>query len=481
MLDLDTRTAILRLADEGHGIRTIARILNLSRGAIRKVLRSGIAEVPSVAREEILAPHLERVRELHLRCKGNRVRIVEELKAEGIEVGYSSLTAFCRRHEIGQSPKQRAGQYHFKPGEEMQHDTSPHTVRIGGANTLVQCASLVLCYSRSIYAQVYIRWSRFECRVFLTEGISYFGGAASRAMIDNSSVIIAHGRGPDAVPAAAMVALAERFGFHFEAHAVGDANRSARVERPFHYIENNFYPGREFTDLDDLNAQLRMWCDRVNDRPKRALPKTPFELLAAERPHLQPLPIFVPEVYDLHTRRVGVEGYVTLHTNRYSMPAALIGRSVEVRESIQQVRVFDGHRLVVTHPRSQPGAGVRHTLPEHVHDGRHAQRVGPSEQEKLLQQVAPKLGELAGRLRKRHGGQALRAIRRLHKMYLDYPTNALVTAVDEALTFDLHDLGRIEQMVLRRIRGEYFRLDETNSKSESDNDNGPSTKEPDHG
>jgi hypothetical protein len=479
MLDLDTRTAILRLADEGHGVRTIARILNLSRGAVRKVLRSGVAEVPALDRDEILAPHLERVRELHVRCKGNRVRIVEELNAEGIEVGYSSLTAFCRRHEIGVVPKQRAGQYHFAPGEEMQHDTSPHTVEIGGVkNTLVQCASLVLCYSHPIFAQVYARWSRFECRVFFSEAITYFGGAASRCIIDNSSVIIAHGRGPDAVPAASMIALAERFGFRFEAHTVGDANRSARVERPFHYIENNFYPGREFADIDDLNAQLREWCDRVNGRPKRSLPMTPFELLATERPHLQPLPVYVPEVYDLHTRRVDVEGYVSLHGNRYSLPTALLGRTVEIRESIQQIRIFDGHRLMVTHPRSQPGARDRHTLPEHVHDGRYARRTGPSEHENLLRQVAPELGELVDRLRKRHGGQALRAVRRLHKMYLDYPTEVLIAAVREALTFDLHDLGRIEQMVLRRVRGEYFRLDKTTS-SESDDD--PSNKDPEDG
>jgi hypothetical protein len=30
------------------------------------------------------------------------------------------------------------------------------------------------------------------------------------------------------------------------AHQPGDKNRSGRVERPFHYIENNFYPGRTF-------------------------------------------------------------------------------------------------------------------------------------------------------------------------------------------------------------------------------------------
>lgn len=416
-----------------------------------------------------------------MRCKGNLVRVHEELLAEDIEVGYSSLTSFCRRHEIGQSPKQRTGRYHFEPGEEMQHDTSPHVVKIDNAPALVQCASLVQCYSRAIYAQVHARWSRFECRAFLSEAIQYFGGAASRCMIDNSSVIIAHGRGPDAVPAAQMLALAERFGFVFEAHAVGDANRSARVERPFHFIENNFYAGREFSSLDDLNAQLRQWCDRVNNRPKRSLPKTPFELLAVERPALKPLPAFIPEIYELYTRRVDTEGYVSLHRNRYSMPTAMIGRTVEIRESMTQIRVFDGHRLVVTHERSTPGAKARHTLPEHVRDGRHALRVGPSEEEKLLREVSPVLGKLVDRLRKRYGGQALRKVRRLHRMYLEYPTDELIAAVEDALRFDLYDLERIDRMVLQRIQGDFFRLAPIDSETNSPSDDDDTTKEPDDG
>lgn len=431
------------------------------------MLRSGSAQVPGLQREEQLGEHLDQVRALHERCKGNLVRVQEELAAHGVEVGYSSLTAFCRRNEIGQPAKTRAGRYYFGPGVEMQHDTSPHKVELGGRKCLVQCASLVQCYSRVIFTQVYVRWSRFECRAFLTDAIRYMGGAAARCMIDNSSVIIGHGTGRAAVPAAAMVALGERFGFYFEAHAVGDANRSARVERPFYYIECNFYAGREFADIDDLNNQLRAWCDRVNNMTKRSLPKTPFELLAAERSALKPIPAFVPEVYDLHMRRVDVEGYVALHTNRYSAPCALIGRKVEVRESMAKVRVFDGHKLVTEHARRQPGARHRATLPEHRRDGRHRQRVGKSEHERLLSTVSPHLGELAQRLRKRHGGQALRAMKRLHKMYLDYPTEVLVLVVSEAIAFDLHDLGRIEKMVLRRIRGNYFRLPSDNEEPAS--------------
>lgn len=45
----------------------------------------------------------------------------------GIEISYSALMA-----GVGESPKVAAGRYEFMPGEEMQHDTSPHNIRIGG-------------------------------------------------------------------------------------------------------------------------------------------------------------------------------------------------------------------------------------------------------------------------------------------------------------------------------------------------------------
>ena len=83
-----------------------------------------------------------------------------------------------RRHES--SDPERPGRYHFEPGEEMQHDTSPHVVAVGGRRRTLQCASLVLCYSRRQYVQCYPGWSRFEARVFLTEAIGWLGGAAQR-------------------------------------------------------------------------------------------------------------------------------------------------------------------------------------------------------------------------------------------------------------------------------------------------------------
>ncbi len=458
MLDLYTRTAILRLSKEGHGVRTIARALRLSRNAVRDVVRSGIATVPEIERDGLLSDSLDRVRALYEQCQGNVVRVMEKLADSGIVVGYSTLTAFCRRHEIGQKPKVAAGQYHFEPGEEMQHDTSPHHVVIAGIKTPVQCASLVLCYSRMLYAQVYPRFSRLECRAFLSEAVQSFGGASQRCMVDNTSVIIAHGTGKAAQPAEELRVLGERFGFYFEAHAVGDADRSARVERRFHYIEHNFYPGRTFEDWTDLNTQLRAWCNVVNNKPRRTLPRTPIELLAAEKSALRPLPIHIPEVYVLHQRRVGVEGYIGLHTNRYPVEDRHIGHYLDVHESLDRVRVFDGHKLIAEYEKLEYGKAKRLPVPKGMH--RHGLRKPPppSHEEQVLRATDPVFGRLIDALKKRDGGRALKAVRRMHRMYLDYSTNVLTEVLCDFEAHAGHPARRTrtrreEEAQLQRLPG----------------------------
>jgi transposase len=233
MLDLNTRRVILHLHRLGHAIRAIARAVGHSRKAVREVLRTGAEEVPRLERAESGIEHLDCIRELFDSCEGNRQRVWEELGSKGVELSYSTLTGLMRRHGIGVQEKQRVGSYDFVPGQEMQHDTSPHQVVIGGRKGLEQCAALVLCFSHRSFAQLYPRWDRFHCKIFLTDALRYFRGAAHHCMVDNLSVVIARGTGPNAVPAPEMAAFADRFGFRFVAHRVGDVNRSAQVERLF--------------------------------------------------------------------------------------------------------------------------------------------------------------------------------------------------------------------------------------------------------
>ena len=295
MLEQAVRHAILELHRRGQGVRAIARALEVSRAAVRDVLRRGSAEVPRLARPEKALEHREDILQLLQQCDGSFMRVHEELTKLGLQLSYPALTAFCRRHGIGQVPKQAAGRYDFAPGQEMQHDTSPHDLHLGGKVRRVQTASLVLAYSRMLFFQFSPQFRRFECKVFLTDALRYMDGACQTCMIDNTHVVVLKGTGRDMIPVPEMAAFAERFGFTLVAHAVGDANRSGRVERMFRFIERGFLPGRRFTDWADANRQARAWCDRVNARPKRQLKATPRELFAAEHPALRRLPRWIPE------------------------------------------------------------------------------------------------------------------------------------------------------------------------------------------
>jgi hypothetical protein len=177
-------------------------------------------------------------------------------------------------------------------------------------------------------------------------------------MVDNSNVVVASGSGAAAVIAPEMEAFGQIFGFEFVAHAIGDANRSARVERPFYFVERNFLPARQFSSWDDLNAQARTWCEHTaNQRHKRALGMSPQAAYVLEKPELLPLPAYLPPVYQAFTRIVDVEGYIFLDTNRYSVPERLIGKKVEVYKYPQAVKVLFRHREVAEHPRL---VGKRH-------------------------------------------------------------------------------------------------------------------------
>jgi len=458
MLSKGQRTAILELHSQKLSKGQIARVLGVSRSTVRKVLRSQSSDVPLVNRAEKAEPYRQQILEEWANCKGNLVRVHEELVRRGLDLSYSALTAFCRRHGIGQTPKLPSGVYDFPPGEELQHDTSPHLIEIAGKKQSAQTASAVLCYSRMLFFQCYPSFQRFDCKVFLTDALRFFGGVCRWIMIDNTHVVVLCGTGRQMVPVPEMEAFGERFGFQFRAHELGDANRSGRVERPFHFIEHNFLAGRRFSSWEDLNVQARQWCDRVNATYKKHIRAVPRELFAIERTHLKPLPLWIPEVYRIHQRIVDVEGYVALQTNRYSVPVSWIGRRVEVRETKDSIEIQLDLRNIVTHRRVAAPQQQRTTLPEHrLPRGEGIKRTDPPEQQAILQ-AAPEIADYLHAL-KQHGRKHLVvALRQLLRMIRDYPREPLVAAVQEAARYGLYDLDRVERMILRRIAREYFRL-----------------------
>jgi hypothetical protein len=126
--------------------------------------------------------------------------------------------------------------------------------------------------------------------------------------------------------------------------------RAGRVDR----LRNSFFAARSWSDLDDLNAQARQWCDGVA-ADRRCPGDTTLSVREAfdqERNTLLALP---PTDYPTDERQpvaIGKTPYARFDGNDYSVLHTRVRRTLIVVASPQQVRLLEGLEVVATHPRS---------------------------------------------------------------------------------------------------------------------------------
>ncbi len=394
-------------------------------------------------------------------CRGNLVRVHERLTIEyQATLAYSTLTWLVRKYQLGSLP-QRVGIYEFEPGQEMQHDTSPHQVFLGGQWVKAQCASLILAFSRQLFIQYYPCFTRFEAKFFLQQALSFMQGSCRRMIIDNTSVILSGGAGAFAKIAQDMQFFSRFYRFEFIAHAVNNPNRKGRIERPFSYAENNFLAGRTFADWEDLNHQARAWCDTVaNQKPKRCLGMVaPQIIYIQEKPYLQPLPAVALPIYEHQQRIVDTQGYVNWNTNRYSVPESHIGHTVDVYQYLDKLEIYYHHRIIASHERL---LGVQHQRSiqkgHHVLLHRRANRMAQCEAEKQLTGIDALLDDYLTGMRSQVRGRGAWAFRRLLHLQRLYPKEPFLMAIRQAKQYGLYDLVRLEKLIIRCVAGEFFNL-----------------------
>jgi transposase len=460
MIEPLTETLVRELLKHGTSQRKIAKQLGISRNTVGKIVAGGDNR-PAPLKVSSHEQHLTKIKELFGLCEGNVVRVQEELAGRyNIEIPYQSLTWLIRKYEMRTPVSKRAGRYTFAPGEEMQHDTSPHKITLGGKSVTAQCAALTFAYSSKVFMQYYPRFTRFECKVFLDAAFAHMQGSCGRCVVDNTSVIIAYGTGPDAVMTPEMERFGRIYGFYFMAHRIKHADRKARVERPFHYAEHNFLAGRTFTDWHDLNYQAVEWCNNVaNHKPKKRLGMSAEAAYLMEKNSLRHLPKVPPPVYVAKQRIVDVEGYIHLDTNRYSVPEKLLGKSLEVHKYWDRIDVYYGRELVAKHQRVLQGRDKRITAPgHHLPLNRKKAFQGKSNEEKCLAGHDPILDSFIVKLKQNSRGRGLVKLRKLLDLKRSYPEKPFMKAIQNANKYGLFDLTRVENMILSNTRGDYFKL-----------------------
>ncbi len=342
--------AIWVLSQRGHGIRAIARVLGVSRNAVRRALRMG-----SLGPKK-RASKLDRFRDkvASLLAKHPRLtvaRIEEEIRKDGYDGRQSILKDLVRELR----PKTKPEGYdriETEAGIEAQVDWSPMKVTIDGRLETVQALAVTLCYSRILFVRFYRRNDLASLLPGLIRALRYFGGATVKLVFDNPTSIVAIRLGPVYRFQERLLALSRHYGFAPVAARVARPRDKAKVERPFQDIERAFLYARSFGSLDDLNDAALRWLEAWHARIHGTTGERPVDRLARERLALLPLP-----AKDFDTRLtisavVAADFTIAFDGVRYSAPPRLIGERVLVRADEAAVEILFEGTVVARHERS---------------------------------------------------------------------------------------------------------------------------------
>lgn len=347
---------IHELSHQGVPVAEIARTLGISRPTVRKYRDGTPAAQARQPKPTKLEPYQEQVQQWveQDHCL-NCVTMLERLRPLGYTGGVSQLKRFVHPLRPARAGKRPVIRYETKPGEQLQFDWGEFTYEEAGAPRKVFGFLAILSYSRMRFACFTKRTDAPTLIRCLMATFEYLGGLPNSVLTDRmKSVLLGVEDG----------ALQWHAGFSDFVASLGVTPRvckpytpqtKGKVERTVGVLKSGFWPGVAFCDLDDLNAQALVWCDRLNAQPHATTHVAPRRRLAEER--LRPLPqAWAWERFATEQRKVSWDGYISYDGVLYGLPAhlpgcssssALAGTTVQVRERAGQIVIWSAGQQVL--------------------------------------------------------------------------------------------------------------------------------------
>jgi hypothetical protein len=338
------------------------------------------------------------------------------------------------------------------PGEQAQVDWGHFSyVQIGRAKRPLMAFVMVLSWSRQIFLRFYLN-QRMES--FLRGHVAAFNawGALPRVLLYDNLKSAVLERRDDAIRFhPTLLALSAHYHFEPRPVAVARGNEKGRVERAIRYIRDNFFAGREWSDIEDLNAQADAWC--AGPAANRPCPEdrsmTVREAFAQEQPHLLALPDSPFETDERVAVSVGKTPYIRFDLNDYSVPHTHVRRTVTVMASLTRVRVIDGGKVIAEHRRVY-GKGEQIEHPAHIDALVSAKRAARHHRgQDRLAHAAPSSHGLLQQAAHR-GTPLSRVTAQLVQLLDDYGAAELEHAIAEALRNDVPHPNSVRQVLERR-------------------------------
>ena len=367
MLKKEDFIMIKALVNRGVYLKDIAADLGVHPKTVRRALQRGSAPAPRRAARSIkLDPFKPLVDRLLADGVWNGVVILRELHAQGYTGSHTILRDYIAPKRALR-PSRATVRFETEPGRQLQSDWGEVTTELAGQLTKVCFIVNQLGYSRRFHFWCTTSLDAEHTYDGLIRSFEYFGGVPQEVLVDNQKAAVLRHH-PDRLQFnQRFVDLAAHYGFTPRACRPYRARTKGKDERMVGYIKHHFFVRYStFDSWAHLNQLAEQWLrDEADRRVHGTVHEVVAERFAREGPLLAPLP---PQRYDtayLEHRQVSWDSYIEVRGNRYSVPAALVGRTVVLRIGLDDMlRVYANDVLVATHHLQRAQTGWV-TVPEH--------------------------------------------------------------------------------------------------------------------
>ena len=354
----DERSAEIRRLFYGEHwkVGTIAEQLGIHRDVISRVIESDHFANEGTARPSMLDPYVPFMRETlqrYPRLTGTRLHRML------VERGYPGSPVQVRRRIVKDKMRQRKPPEAFfelkrLPGEEGQVDwMHVGQVRVGETTRTVSALVITLSWSRAIWAHFSLDQRVESVLRGHVAAFEHFGGVPRKLLYDNMKTVVLERRGDAIRFHPRLLHLAGHYLFSPTPCGPYRPQEKGIVERRIRDIRSSMLEGQCFESVAELRRAFRRWQQDVAYARKHPddTSKTVHEVFEEERPKLLMLPDNPPPTDEIRAVKVHKQPYVHYETNRYSVPAELVGTTLTLSASESRVRLLDGQTVVAEHER----------------------------------------------------------------------------------------------------------------------------------
>ena len=337
-------------AGKGKTAYAISKELGISKNTAKKYMEQPVQVhgLKGTHKGSKLDPYKPQLKEWMNQGIFNCEVLLERLRALGYDGGKSILKDYVHPYRPAKSaPAVR--RYETPNGKQAQMDWGIcQYIDKEGQMHKVPVFVMILGASRVKYIEFVKRCDLRSMERCILNAFNYFGGVPQEVLTDNMKTVVIGREAGKIIWNPQFADFAVDMGFFPKVCKVRRPQTKGKVERLVHYVKDNFFPGRSFVDLEDLNRQALVWCKKVDSKVHGTTGKIPLRELAAE--NLQELPPQeITDRYRWELRRVTREGFVSFDGVRYGVSWQYSGKDVQVRLHNGEIEIYYGEVLVAKH------------------------------------------------------------------------------------------------------------------------------------